>query len=86
MNKKEQWLELLFLADKANKFIKAQTLSDFEKNEFYILKDEVLDFIVKNKPDFIHIEFSYIPYYKYSNKSKLGQMLKKDIGYIDYKE
>ena len=78
--RKELWFKLIFLVDKANRIIKEIDLSEHDKNNFYKLKDEFLEFLVKNKSDFIQISFSYVPYFKYcrDTKDKADALMRKD--------
>lgn len=77
---KDIYLRLLTLIDKANHLIKEVNYSEEEINNFYLIKDNFLNELVSNTPPFIKLEFSYVPYYKYSNqtKDKAGDLMRKD--------
>ena len=81
IDKKESWLKLLMLIDKLNRMVKEIDFNESSVNEFYKIKDEILELIIKHKQDFIKTQLSYVPYYRYSNttKDKAGDLMRKDF-------
>jgi len=77
---KETWLKLIFMMDKGNHVVKEGFISEENKIDFYSLKDDFLNRLIKNTPPFISLSLKYIPYYKYSNqtKDKAGDLMRSD--------
>lgn len=79
-NREYQWLRVLTLLEQTNNSIKSNDFFGEQRSEFYLLKDNILEYIIKNKEDKLQVTLYLIPYYKYSftTKDKAGALMRKD--------
>lgn len=76
----DKWFKLLTLLDQTDYIMKEGDWYMEDKMEFYEMKDKFLSYIIKNRPEELPLEVYYMPYFKYSKKTKdkAGEIMRAD--------
>ena len=79
-NQELKWLLLLTKIDGLNRRVKEPGWTFEDKQEVYRLKDSILDYILRCKPEVLSVELFLVPYYSYSRESKdrAGDLMRRD--------
>ena len=79
-NLSNTWFKLLTLFEQSNHLVKEGEWFEEDRYEFFTLKDQFLELIVKTKPEPLSVNFYYVPYWKYSNttKDKAGDLMRSE--------
>ncbi len=80
MNKETVWFQILSLVERLNRSVKEPGWSFEDKNTVYKLKDELMNKILIEKPDECEVILYYVPYLRYSERTKdlAGDLMRKD--------
>ena len=74
-NQELKWMLLLTKIDGLNRRVKEPGWTFEDKQEVYRLKDSILDYILRSKPEVLSVELFLVPYYSYSRESHLNIIL-----------
>ena len=79
-NKELKWMLLMTKIDGLNRRVKEPGWTFEDKQEVYRLKDSILDYILRCKPEVLSVELFLVPYYSYSRESKdrAGDLMRRD--------
>lgn len=79
-NNEVKWVSLLSKIDKLNRSVKEPGWIYEDKQEVYRLKDDVMGFILRTRPEELSVELMLVPYYSYSRESKdrAGDLMRRD--------
>jgi|LSQX01.1.fsa_nt_gb hypothetical protein len=75
------WFKLLTLFEQLNHLVKEGEWFEEDIEEFYLMKDQFLDLIYREKPENIKIKLMYVPYFKYcqETKDKAGVLMRNEF-------